>query len=137
QACSMLGELWLSMGVPIFLLNHGVVYCAGFVPFQMSATLYACIFAALFFELCTAYLACMYYRRNVITRDNLVSKWKKIGFLTFIQFCSTCTLVAMYLLVERFQIYRESVTGDLEWLLVYPCVMFIIFNKYVIFLVVG
>ncbi|GMR46688.1 hypothetical protein PMAYCL1PPCAC_16883, partial [Pristionchus mayeri] len=134
---SMLGELWLSMGVPIFLLNHGVVYCAGFVPFQMSATLYASIFAAFFFELCTAYLACMYYRRNVIIRDRLKSKRRKIGFLACIQFGSTTTLVAMYLLVERFQIDRESVTEELSWLFVYPCVMFIIFNKYVILLVVG
>lgn len=41
QLFSILAEIWIVIGVPIFLLNHGVVYCAGYVPFDMSSTLYA------------------------------------------------------------------------------------------------
>ncbi|KAF8373915.1 hypothetical protein PRIPAC_80344, partial [Pristionchus pacificus] len=40
QAMSMLTELWSAMGVPIFMLDHGVIYCTGYLPSWMSMELY-------------------------------------------------------------------------------------------------
>ncbi|GMS94750.1 hypothetical protein PENTCL1PPCAC_16922, partial [Pristionchus entomophagus] len=132
---SIIAEIWLVMGVPIFLLNHSVVYCAGYVPFGMDSSLYSCIYAAFFFEIANAHTSCMYYRRNVIVNYDTPHRWKKARVLVILRICSFITLIAMYLLVQRIQYPREDASEDLLWLRHYPCVVYIVFNSYVIMLV--
>lgn len=40
QFSSMFLELWICMGVPIFMPNYRIVYMAGYIPLNMDSVLY-------------------------------------------------------------------------------------------------